>query len=954
MLVASMALTGGLAATVDGSDPLGPVLTLTNTGDEPCQIAETTLGTIAVTAVEQDATPAVPVPIDVAVEDGLQLNTRLTTLEPGSSARLPLRVVPIGHDEYALEAVSWSETAGAYGALYPIRTGDPVAIVLTYSVPFPVTDGPPACEPANATVELASGTSGTARWILVGGIAAGVLIVGLILVAVLLTRRRRAGAAAVVVLFSIAVVLWHPDEARADYTVDSDLQSAFDACMAIFREPGNDPAGILPALDDPDVNIQIIETNGDITHTNVLGRDHSIIYWDPEDRHRYHGSGGNADPCTSLYHEMHHAYQGTQGTWSRDLCATSDPRGRTLEKTEVLATHAQNLLRRRLGMPVRDHYGDIPLPADCQPPEDPERCTGDNCGESNGDPHLRTFDGKRYDFQAAGEFVAARSAAGEFEVQVRQEPPRGHTSRSVTLNTAVAMDVDGTTIELRSGAPTMTLLVDGVEREFRSEGPLKITGRTALISWADGSRAYVRPIGQWGLHVAVQPSGVHAGKLEGLLGDFDADKANDIRPRGGDPITPSFEALYPAFADSWRVDAGTSLFAYAPGTGPETYVDRNYPQRQVTIDQLPNRGAAEALCRGRGITDPEVLTGCVLDVALTGLAEFAEAAGGSQAIEPVRDFGGTRYDVKITEPGGTATVEFPGTAGQQVFVDIPITTLPNQCGGIEIRGPAGRRVGSSGCIINGKGHIDSTTLPESGTYTIVVDATGDRTGEARLMLITIADQNATIEPDGPAVISKIDKPGVISRFTFDGVAGQKVFVDIQDSTLPNQCGGLALEGPGGRRVGGSGCVIHGLGHIDAVVLPDTGTYTISIDPNGRNVGESRVRLNTASDQTGTVTVDGSSVRVDIAQPGAEAHFTFTGVAGQRVAVEIVDATLPNQCGGYHLQAPSGTRIVNFCVIAGEGTFSEEGIVLAESGTYTIGIDPADRRTGTATLRVRSA
>ena len=50
----------------------------------------------------------------------------------------------------------------------------------------------------------------------------------------------------------------------------------------------------------------------------------------------------------------------------------------------------------------------------------------DSCGGSNGDPHMRTVDGVRYDLQSAGEYVLLRSADGSIEIQGRQErPPRG-------------------------------------------------------------------------------------------------------------------------------------------------------------------------------------------------------------------------------------------------------------------------------------------------------------------------------------------------------------------------------------------------------------------------------------------------------------------------------------------------------------------------------------------------
>ena len=42
-------------------------------------------------------------------------------------------------------------------------------------------------------------------------------------------------------------------------------------------------------------------------------------------------------------------------------------------------------------------------------------------GSDKGDPHIRTVDGKRYDFQAAGEFTLLRDREG-MEIQVRQTP----------------------------------------------------------------------------------------------------------------------------------------------------------------------------------------------------------------------------------------------------------------------------------------------------------------------------------------------------------------------------------------------------------------------------------------------------------------------------------------------------------------------------------------------------
>jgi hypothetical protein len=43
-------------------------------------------------------------------------------------------------------------------------------------------------------------------------------------------------------------------------------------------------------------------------------------------------------------------------------------------------------------------------------------------GSSTGDPHILTFDGLHYDFQAIGDFVLVKALDSDLEIQVRQAP----------------------------------------------------------------------------------------------------------------------------------------------------------------------------------------------------------------------------------------------------------------------------------------------------------------------------------------------------------------------------------------------------------------------------------------------------------------------------------------------------------------------------------------------------
>ena len=78
-------------------------------------------------------------------------------------------------------------------------------------------------------------------------------------------------------------------------------------------------------------------------------------------------------------------------------------------------------------------------------------------GRAWGDIHAQTMDGAIYDFQAAGEFIASRSATGDLEVQLRLEST-GFSSY-VSIVTAVAVRVDTTRASLVLGREPM-LTVD--------------------------------------------------------------------------------------------------------------------------------------------------------------------------------------------------------------------------------------------------------------------------------------------------------------------------------------------------------------------------------------------------------------------------------------------------------------------------------------------------------------
>ncbi|WP_437910803.1 VWD domain-containing protein [Sorangium sp. So ce327] len=257
-----------------------------------------------------------------------------------------------------------------------------------------------------------------------------------------------------------------------------------------------------------------------------------------------------------------------------------------------------------------------------------------------GDPHIVTFDGLAYDFQAVGEFVVLESTSGApLVVQARQGSLGA--SRRVSVNTAVATTLGADRVALYAGRSpplyvngTATALADGAAITLAGGGQVLLESTKYTLLWpsADGERAEITVAADHlDLRVLLPPS--RRGQVRGVFGNFNDDGSDDVATRTGAVlISPTFQELYASFAESWRVAREESLFDYAEGESTDTFTDRTLPERPALLRDVPDdqRASARQVCSDRGVTDPTLLEWCTLDVALSGDPSYASSVAAAQ------------------------------------------------------------------------------------------------------------------------------------------------------------------------------------------------------------------------------------------------------------------------------------------------------------------------------------
>ncbi len=282
-------------------------------------------------------------------------------------------------------------------------------------------------------------------------------------------------------------------------------------------------------------------------------------------------------------------------------------------------------------------------------------------GSYAGDPHTRTVDGTRYDFQAVGEFTLLWDG-DRFEVQTRQTPvltanpitdSYSGLKSCVSLNTAVAARFGSHRISLQpgpegrrlqfylNGKPT-TLSGEGIDLGGHRVTPFDADGEMGVRVDCDDQTTLIITPKFWTAHnVAYMNISVfNTRATEGIMGFIPRDswlpRLRDGTNVGAisSSLQDRYDVLYKKFADSWRVTDKTSLFVYTQGTSTKTFTDPDWPAERPPCKLKPEFQTGAPIHKGmdiekakiicHGVTEADLHANCVFDVATTGDEIFAE------------------------------------------------------------------------------------------------------------------------------------------------------------------------------------------------------------------------------------------------------------------------------------------------------------------------------------------
>lgn len=303
---------------------------------------------------------------------------------------------------------------------------------------------------------------------------------------------------------------------------------------------------------------------------------------------------------------------------------------------------------------------------------------------------------------------------------------------------------------------------------------------------------------------------------------------------------------------------------------------------------------------------------------------------------------GATTHVALSGANKVALVIFDAVAGDRAYFRFANGTFTG-CAAVTVFSPNLKSVvGANAC--NAGGDFDTRTLAATGTYTMLIVAPSAGAFDVSALNVP-ADTTGSMTIGGPAATITLTSPGQNGSLTFEGVAGQNVFINVPTNSFGCSSYMEIVKPSGWVWQSAWDCDDH---YFDTAPLPETGTYTFRWDPAGAITGSVTIQIySVPADSTASATVGGQPVSLSIPSVGQNGRVTFSGTQDQRISLYSFDNTLG--CSSlFEILKPDGTQWQSAWDC--DDHFFDVA-ALPATGTYTVRVDPAGALTGSVKVQL---
>jgi len=297
------------------------------------------------------------------------------------------------------------------------------------------------------------------------------------------------------------------------------------------------------------------------------------------------------------------------------------------------------------------------------------------------------------------------------------------------------------------------------------------------------------------------------------------------------------------------------------------------------------------------------------------------------------------------DAGQSGRYTFNGTAGQRLGLGLSGLVLAPAGGSVSVTvlAPDGSTTLVNCNSFSSDDSCNLPALPSAGTYTAVLTPSNAATAVKGNLTLSNELTGALIDGANPITFTTA-RVGQNGRYTFNATAGQSLSLNWSGATFVGSWSYITVYAPDGSTLinqnfsNGS----YAGGQIQLNNLQRTGTYTVFVDPYRASTGQ--VALQLLAPDSGTLTVDGSSLAID-QDAGQMGRYTFAGTVGQRLGLGVSGLML-TPAGGYVsvvVMAPGGvTTLVNCSNLYNDDSCNLPA--LPSTGAYTVVLTPGNAAT----------